>query len=166
MDGSGQAVPRQSTRGRWQTAVVDAAERAQLSAEVFESVARLVHRTAQDASSALRRDGLNPAQWQLLRTLAEHPGVTQAWLAEHRGGTPGGVSMLVTKVEAQGLVRREARGAANVLWLTERGQEVVDRLVPDQERFFTRRFEALSDAELRTWQGLTAQALEGLPTET
>lgn len=144
---------------------MDEAERARLSSEVFESVARLVHRTAQDASGALRRDGLNPAQWQLLRTLHEHPGVTQAWLVEHRGVTPGGVSMLVTKVEDQGLVRREARGAAKVLWLTESGQELVDRLVPDQELFFARRFESLSDAELRTWLGLTARALEGLPTE-
>ena len=63
-------------------------------------------------------------------------------------------------------MKSASSAASNALWLTERGQEVVDRLVPDQERFFTRRFEALSDAELRTWQGLTAQALEGLPTET
>ena len=139
------------------------AERARRGSEVFETLARIVHRTAQDAGAILQRDGLNPAQWQLLRTLADHPGVTQAWLVEHRGVTAGGVSMLVSKVQNAGLVRREARGAANLLWLTDRGQEVVDRLVPDQQAFFARRFGALTDDELETLQDLTARALLGLP---
>jgi hypothetical protein len=36
---------------------MEEAERARLSSEVFEALARLVHRTAQDASAVLRRDG-------------------------------------------------------------------------------------------------------------
>lgn len=146
-------------------ALMDDDERARLGEQVFGTLARIVHRTAQDTTGILRRDGLNSAQWQLLRTLRENPGVTQAWLVQHRGVTPANVSMLVTKVEELGLLRREASGASNRLWLTGRGEELVDRLMPDQSAFFARRFSGLTDDELRTLQRLAGRALDGLPDE-
>lgn len=136
-----------------------------MSAEVFEAFAFIVHRTAQDAAAILRRDGLNPAQFQLLRAVAELPGVTQARLVQHRGVTPGGVSQLISKVEGLGLVRRQADGAANRIWLTDRGAELVERLVPAQDAFFGRRFAALDAASLTQLHALARAALEQLPDE-
>ena len=144
---------------------MDDVERAQLSSDVFEALARIVHRTASDTTAILRRHGLNVAQWQLLRTVGENPGVTQAWLVQHRGVTAGGVSMLVSKVEEAGLLRREADGAANRLWLTPQGEAIVDRLLPDQQSFFVRRFGALSEKDLRQLGQLARHAVEGLPDE-
>jgi len=142
---------------------MDEAERARLSADLFEAMARIVHRTAQDTTSILRAHGLNVAQWQLLRTVHEHPGVTQAWLVQHRGVTAGGVSMLVSRVEEAGLLRREAQGAANLLWLTTPGERLVDHLLPAQESFFVRRFGSLSDSQLRTLRRLAVRAQTGMP---
>jgi DNA-binding MarR family transcriptional regulator len=144
---------------------VDERRRAQMSAQIFGAFTRIVHRTGQDAAAILRRDGLNPAQFQLLRAVAEFPGITQAWLVQHRGVTPGGVSQLVSKVEALGLVRREADGAANRLWLTDEGAALVERLVPDQDAFFARRFAVLDADALEQLHALTQTALDHLPDE-
>jgi DNA-binding MarR family transcriptional regulator len=144
---------------------MEQAKRAQISSELFGVLARIVHRTAQDAAAILRRDGLNPAQFQLLRTVGESPGVTQAALGQHRGVTAGGVSQLVTKLETVALIRRSADGAANRLWLTDRGQALVDRLIPEQDDFFARRFAGLDPAELERLRRLAALALDQLPDE-
>jgi DNA-binding MarR family transcriptional regulator len=142
---------------------MDEAQRAQVSAELFGLLARIVHRTAQDAAAILRRDGLSPAQFQLLRTVAESPGVTQAALGQHRGVTPGGVSQLVTKLEVAALIRRDAEGAANRLWLTDPGRALVDRLTPDQDAFFARLFAGLAPGELEGLRDLVDRALAQLP---
>jgi DNA-binding MarR family transcriptional regulator len=141
------------------------ASRAQVSAELFGVLARIVHRTAQDAAAVLRRDGLSPAQFQLLRAVGQSPGVTQAELGLHRGITPGGVSQLVTKLEAAALVRRDAEGAANRLWLTDAGRSLVDRLTPDQDDFFARRFAGLDQGQLHAFREVATLALDQLPQE-
>lgn len=145
---------------------MDEGRRVLLSTELFGAFARIVHRTGQDAAAILRRDGLNPAQFQLLRTVAQHPGATQAWLVRQRGVTAGGMSQLVSKVEDMGLLRREAHGAAYRLWLTSRGTEVVGRLVPDQDAFFARRFAGLDETALEQLHDLAMAALEQLPDES
>ncbi len=140
-------------------------KRAQASAEIFGILARIVHCTAQDAAVILRRDGLSPAQFQLLRTVGRSPGVTQVALGQSRGVTPGGVSQLVTKLESVALVRRDTDGAANCLWLTDRGRVLVDRLSPEQDAFFARRFSGLEPAELEGLRQLATRALDQLPDE-
>lgn len=137
--------------------------RADVSAEAFGAFAKIVHRTAQDAAAILRDAGLNPAQFQLLRAVRQAPGVTQAALGKHRGVTAGGVSQLVTKLQSLGLVRREAEGSANRVWLTEHGRELVDRLIPDQDAFFARRFAGLPLVELELLRDLAVRALAQLP---
>lgn len=113
----------------------------------------------------LARDGLNPAQFQLLRALSATPGATQTSLVQQRGVTPGSVSQLVTKLEARGLLRREADGAANRLLLTPAGRALVDRLTPDQDVFFGRRFAGLPSADLEHLFELAQRALDSLPDE-
>ena len=145
---------------------MDQAERAQVSAELFDVLARIVHRTAQDAAVILRRNGLNPAQFQLLRAVDASPGLTQAELGLHRGVTPGGVSQLVGKLVALGLIRRQADGAANRLWLTDRGRSTVDRLVPDHDTFFARRFAGLEPVKLEQFGRLAVRVLGQLADQS
>ncbi|MGY1700534.1 MarR family winged helix-turn-helix transcriptional regulator [Geodermatophilus sp. SYSU D00766] len=141
----------------------DAAQRAERSAELFGVLARIVHRTAQDAAAVLRGEGLNPAQFQLLRAVRDAPGETQQTFGNRFGVTRGNVSMLVTKLVDAGLLVREPRGAANGLRLTPRGEALVERLEPDQRRFLTERFGVLDEAELATLHRLAVAVLEGLP---
>ena len=142
--------------------VVDA-ERAERSARLFGLLALVVHRTSQDAAAILRREGLNPAQFQLLLAVRDHPGGAQREFGEHFGVTAGNVSMLVSKLTAAGLVRREAQGAANRIWPTDAGTDLVARLEPQQRAFMSDRFRALTGDELREMHRLAELTLQGLP---
>ena len=137
--------------------------RGEVSAALFGALAKIVHRTAQDAAAILRDEGLNPAQFQLLRAVRASPGVTQAELGQDRGVTPGGISQLVTKLELLGLIRREPDGASNQLWLTDNGRVLVERLIPDQDTFFVRRFAGLAPTDLELLHDLAVRALGQLP---
>lgn len=140
-----------------ETGTVNKRTRAQLSAQVFGSMAQVVHRTAQDAAAILRAEGLNPAQYQLLLTVDERPGRVQRDLGESRGVTAANVSMLVSKLESADLLRREAVGASNRLWLTPTGEALVRRLRPDQDAFMAGRFTRLDDKDLAQLAALLAQ---------
>lgn len=140
-----------------ETGPVKKRTRAQLSAQVFGHMAQVVHRTAQDATAILRSEGLNPAQYQLLLTVDERPGCLQRDLVESRGVTAANVSMLVSKLESAGLLRREAVGASNRLWLTPTGEALVQRLRPDQDAFMAGRFMRLDDHELVQLAALLAR---------
>lgn len=139
------------------------AERAERSARLFGVLALLVHRTSQDASTILRREGLNPAQFQLLLAVRDRPGGVQRDFGERFGVTGGNVSMLVSKLTAAGLLRREADGAANRIWLTTAGADLVTRLEPQQSAFLADRFRALTGEELTDMLRLAERSLRGLP---
>lgn len=137
--------------------------RAERSAELFGVLARLVHRTSQDAAVILRRERLNPAQFQLLLAVRDRPGATQTELGERFGVTAANVSLLVSKLTAAGWLEREASGAANRIRLTEGGEAVVSRLGPQQSAFMQERFGSLSERELAEFHRLANKAVEGLP---
>lgn len=140
-------------------------ERVRLSAEVFGDLAWVVHRTSQDAAAVLRREDLNPAQFQLLLAVGREPGLGQHALGQRLGVTASNVSMLVSKLVDADRLRREAVGAANRIWLTRAGQELVDRLAPDQDLFMLARFAGLDDDELAQLLQLARRTREGLPRE-
>lgn len=133
------------------------------SSEVFGLLARFVHRSDQEATSDLRRHGLTPAQFQLLRAVSRRPGALQREFGEHFAVTGANVSMLIDKLERAGLLRREPVGAANRVWTTEAGTELLARLEPELEAFFRTRFAGLAPAELEQLGALMSSALEGLP---
>lgn len=140
---------------------MDDAARAVRSSEVFGLMARIVHRTGQEATAALRGHDLTPAQFQLLRAVRDHPGAVQRELGERFAVTGANVSMLIAKLEAAGLLHRRADGAANRVLLTPAGQELVDRLEPEQSAFMAGRFAALDDAGLDELHDLLRAALDG-----
>ncbi len=70
--------------------------------------------------------------------------------------------MLVSKLTAAGLVRREARGAANRIWLTAAGTDLVARLEPQQDAFMADRFRGLTDGEIGEMERLAELTVQGL----
>lgn len=140
---------------------MDDAARAVRSAEVFGLMARLVHRTAQEAAAALRGHGLTPAQFQLLRAVRDRPGAVQREIGERFAVTGANVSMLIAKLESAGLLHRRADGAANRVLLTPAGEELVERLEPEQSAFMAGRFAALGEVELDQLHHLVRTALDG-----
>jgi DNA-binding MarR family transcriptional regulator len=85
----------------------------------------LVRRTARRAvRMAWRQEPLPPAQSELLRLTAAHPGITVADAAQELRLAPNTVSTLVGKLTSAGLLRRSrgtADGRTALLSMTERG---------------------------------------------
>ncbi len=71
---------------------------------MFGDLLRVVHGISQDGARELRRHGLTPAQYRLLLAVGATPGCRQHELGDLLGVTKGNVSMLVSRLERDGLV--------------------------------------------------------------
>ncbi|MGS0687115.1 MarR family winged helix-turn-helix transcriptional regulator [Nakamurella sp. GG22] len=99
----------------------------------------------------------------MLLAIRDRPGSAQREIGERFGVTGGNVSMLVSKLTWAGWVRREASGAANRIWLTDVGAELVALLEPQQQEFLLDRYRALSADELGEMHRLADRTFKGLP---
>lgn len=99
-----------------------------------------------DARSArhFRQYDLSVAQFDVLAQIGAAEGLSQQELAGSLLVTKGNVSQLLKRMEQQGYIRRCHEGRTNCLFLTERGRQVHDRLVPDQEALIIGLFRELS----------------------
>jgi DNA-binding MarR family transcriptional regulator len=96
----------------------------------------------------MRSLGLTVAQFDILAQVGSAHGITQQELADRLLVTKGNISQLIDRMEKLGLLRRYQEKRSNNLSLTEKGQELYDRIVPSQEDLVTTQFSALSAAEV------------------
>lgn len=110
-------------------------------ARVFQKIDRVseVH---------MRSLGLTMAQFDILAQVGSAHGITQQELADRLLVTKGNISQLIDRMEKLDLLRRYQEKRTNILSLTEKGQELYDRIVPSQEDLVTTQFSALSVAEV------------------
>lgn len=95
--------------------------------------------------------GLRVGEYDVLVNLVAVPGITQQELAARCFVAKSGVSMLLTQMEAQKLVRREVDAAdARVrrLFLTSAGQKLAQRTLQVQSEVVAAMAAAVSCAEL------------------
>jgi DNA-binding MarR family transcriptional regulator len=95
--------------------------------------------------------GLRVGEHEVLANLATVPGITQQTLASRCFVAKSGVSMLLTQMESQGLVRREADAAdARVrrLFLTPAGEALARRTLQVQAEVVRAMAEPVTNAEL------------------
>jgi DNA-binding MarR family transcriptional regulator len=110
-------------------------------------LARTVHRIGRTADEHLRGWGLTGPQVGMLLQIAAAEGQTQQELACDMDVTKGNISQMVTKLERDGLIRREQRGAANELFLTCEGRRLLDEVVPEHDALIEQHFVGLSQEE-------------------
>lgn len=96
----------------------------------------------------LRSHGLGSRRFDVLAQLRLKEGISQAELASSLVVTKGGVSQLVSKMEAEGLLCREQEGRRMLLRLTERGRDLAARAVPEEEELLAGSLRDLSAGEL------------------
>ena len=130
--------------------------REQRCGQVFGHLVRAVHAVSQAGARALREHGLTPAQYQVLRHVSARADVQQRELGDLLGVTKGNVSMLVSRLEGDGLLARTPAGAAYCLRLTEPGTALLARIRPEHAAFLVERFAGLDDAELAELDRLLA----------
>jgi DNA-binding MarR family transcriptional regulator len=103
-------------------------------------------------SDFLEEYNLTHAQFDVLAQLKQHPGSSQQELSEFLLVTKGNVCGLIDRMSARGLVERRSDPndrRVNLLHLTERGQELADRVVPALEDHVRLQFSVLSLSEMR-----------------
>ena len=96
----------------------------------------------------LKPFGLTHAQFQVLLHVLSEPDLSQRELSERLNVTTGNVSMLVSKLQAAGLVDRVPDGAAVRLRATAAGRQAFDALGPTRARFMRDLFAHLSVSDL------------------
>jgi DNA-binding MarR family transcriptional regulator len=95
----------------------------------------------------LRGLGLNPAEFDILDTLAAREGLTQQDLADALFVTKGNMTYHLCRMEGRGLVDRRPEGRKNRLYLTAEGRRLLEEALPEHEALIDERFSGLSVEE-------------------
>jgi MarR family 2-MHQ and catechol resistance regulon transcriptional repressor len=95
----------------------------------------------------LRGLGLNPAEFEILDTLAAREGRTQQDLANALLVTKGNMTYHLCRMAERGLVDRRPEGRKNRLYLTGEGRRLLEEALPEHEALINERFSGLSVEE-------------------
>jgi DNA-binding MarR family transcriptional regulator len=95
----------------------------------------------------LRGLGLNPAEFDILDTLAAREGLTQQDLADALMVTKGNMTYHLCRMAERGLVNRRPEGRKNRLYLTGEGRRLLEEALPEHEALIDERFSGLSMEE-------------------
>jgi len=101
---------------------------------------RVVQKIDRMQSAYLRSWDLNTAQFDVLAHVGAHKGITQQELADSLLVTKGNISQLLDRMEKLDLLKRCQEKRNNTLVLTEKGQELYDRVVPTSIKRFANPF--------------------------
>ena len=110
---------------------------------------RVFQRVDRASTEQLRCRQISPAQLDVLARVGSDEGISQQRLADALLVTKGNISQLLRKLEQFGLITRRQEGRTNCLSLTEQGQQLFDRVVPQQEALIADLLAPLSDDEQR-----------------
>ena len=129
-----------------------------LAHRALESLIRAEAQVRRRLSADLEREGLSATGFSVLVVLTTAGGELELRALRTRLRTSkANATEVVTTLEARGLVSRRRllsdRRAATVS-LTERGQEVVDRLFPEHTQRVAAAFSVLDEGEKRTFAEL------------
>ena len=109
---------------------------------------RVVQKIDRAQSVHLRSWDLNTAQFDVLAHVGAHKGITQQELADSLLVTKGNISQLLDRMEKLDLLKRCQEKRNNTLALTEKGQELYERVVPTTEKLIEEQFTVLSASEV------------------
>jgi DNA-binding MarR family transcriptional regulator len=123
-------------------------KKSDLAAEIRVRLTRAAQKLGRDATRKLEVRGISQAQLELLRRVGAEPDQTQQHLVKQLGVTRGNVSQLLSKLEAEELVSRNAFGTRKALRLTRKGERFLESVVPAEDELLGSRFERFTKAEL------------------
>ena len=109
---------------------------------------RVVQKIDRMQSAYLRSWDLNTAQFDVLAHVGAHKGITQQALSDSLLVTKGNISQLLDRMEKLDLLKRCQEKRNNTLTLTEKGQELYERVVPTTEKLIEEQFTVLSASEV------------------
>lgn len=114
-----------------------------LLAECYQAFERL-------SGAHVRQLGLTPAQFDIVATLGNTPGMSFRELGERTLITKGTLTGVVDRLEGRGVVRRVASdtdGRSTVVRLTADGERLFEQVFDEHLAHCARSFEGLADAD-------------------
>lgn len=120
-------------------------------ARALIAIRRLVRTLRTTASSVERETGLSTAQTFVLQLLRERPSDSMNELAERTSTDQSSVSVVVTRLEAKGLVARHPSATdarRTEVEITDRGIALMKRKPPTVQERLTQALSALSSSSL------------------
>src|SRR5262245_5506434 len=115
-------------------------------------------------AQALAGEDLTPLEFAVLRYVDEEPGIDQSGLCERLGIDRNSTSLLVNRLESNGLLARRVNGddrRARLLFLTPDGKRLHDRVHPKTFAGHQRMLSVLKPAERELLLDLLVRVIEG-----
>ena len=103
-----------------------------LSTLIWLRMVRFVQNSNQLSNEHLRQFGLTVAQFEALAHIRNFEPITQSELAEGLTVSGGGISRMLARLEAEGLISRRQDWKTKHISLTDTGRELLERAFPSQ----------------------------------
>ena len=103
-----------------------------LSTLIWLRMARFVQNSNQLSNDHLRQFGLTVAQFEALAHIRNFEPITQSELADGLTVSGGGISRMLARLEAEGLISRRQDWKTKHISLTDKGRELLERAFPSQ----------------------------------
>ena len=103
-----------------------------LSTLIWLRMARFVQNSNQLSNEHLRQFGLTVAQFEALAHIRNFEPITQSELATGLTVSGGGISRMLARLEAEGLISREQDWKTKHISLTAKGRELLESAFPSQ----------------------------------
>jgi DNA-binding MarR family transcriptional regulator len=113
----------------------------------------------------LRDHGLTIGRWHVLSVLSRYDGSRIGTIADLSGGEQPAVSRVIDQMERDGLVSRRPSlddSRAVEVWITRRGRQINEELLPVAEEFVQRMLRSFDDGEIRQLAGFLERLIADL----
>jgi DNA-binding MarR family transcriptional regulator len=111
---------------------------------------RVFQRVDRASTEQLRCHRMSTAQLDVLARVGSSEGISQQRLADALLVTKGNICQLLDKMQANDLLVRRPEGRINRVFLTPKGRQVWEDIVPAHDRMIVGKIDALSEDEQRT----------------
>lgn len=108
-------------------------EQLNLSTLIWLRMVRFVQNSNQLSNEHLRAYGLTVAQFEALAHIRNFQPITQSQLAEGLTVSGAGISRMLSRLEADGLIVRQQDWKTKHISLTPKGRELLERAFPSQQ---------------------------------
>ena len=126
----------------------------------LRALAECYHAFERYSARHVREFGLTAAQFDIIATLGNTPGMTFKALGEKTLITKGTLTGVVDRLQGRGFVRRVASksdGRSTVVRLTQKGEAEFERVFAAHVAYLKRPFAVLSEDQMIQLEGMTGR---------
>jgi DNA-binding MarR family transcriptional regulator len=126
---------------------------------------RAAKKMADAFNERLLKLGISRVKWTALYYLGKNPGISQRELAMYMHIKSSTVACLIERMEKEGLVDRVKDSTdrrVSILELSGSGQKLMDKLLPEAQRFCQELSLGISERDLQIYNAVMEQLLQNI----